>query len=104
MDAAAFRIVQEALTNITRHAGPATATVRVRYTQQDLSIQIDDDGCGTTPDLAAEGTGITGMRERATAVGGEFQAGPRPGGGFQVRACLPLTGGPGPDPARPQAL
>jgi signal transduction histidine kinase len=102
VDAAAFRIIQEALTNVTRHAAPATATatVCVGYTEQQLTIQVDDDGCGVQPNTAADGKGITGMRERVTAIGGEFQAGPRPGGGFQVRARLPLDAQPGPDPAR----
>jgi signal transduction histidine kinase len=103
VDAAAFRIVQEALTNVTRHAGPATATVRVRYGEQDLTVQVDDDGRGPRANApTAEGKGITGMRERVSAVGGEFQAGPRPGGGFQVRARLPLDGNRDPGPARQQ--
>jgi signal transduction histidine kinase len=95
VDVAAFRIVQEALTNVTRHAGGATATVRVSYGEQDLTVQVDDDGRGS-PALGAagSGTGILGMRERATALGGELEAGPRPGGGFRVRARLPLNGEP----------
>src|SRR5215471_2353826 len=91
VDAAAYRIVQEALTNVTRHAGPATAVVRVSYTEQDLAVQVDDDGSGPPPGPhAGGGKGIVGMRERAVALGGELQAGPRPGGGFRVRARLPL--------------
>jgi signal transduction histidine kinase len=93
VDAAAFRIVQEALTNVTRHAGPATATVRVSCGEQDLTVQVDDDGRGLLANApAANGSGIVGMRERVAALGGEFQAGPRPGGGFRVRARLPLNG------------
>jgi signal transduction histidine kinase len=94
VDVAAFRIVQEALTNVTRHAGPATATVRVSYGDQDLSVQVDDDGRGPSPQGKAPGggKGIVGMRERVAALGGELQAGPRPGGGFRVRARLPLDG------------
>jgi signal transduction histidine kinase len=93
VDAAAYRIVQEALTNVTRHAGPAIAVVRVSYTERDLAVQVDDDGSGPPPDPhAAGGRGIVGMRERAAALGGELQAGPRPGGGFRVRARLPLAG------------
>jgi signal transduction histidine kinase len=96
VDVAAFRIVQEALTNVGRHAGPATATVRVSYGDQELSVQVDDDGRGPSAHASAAGSGggIVGMRERAAALGGELQAGPRPGGGFRVRARLPLGGAP----------
>jgi signal transduction histidine kinase len=95
VDVAAYRIVQEALTNVTRHAGPATATVHVTYGQEDLTVQIDDDGRGPAPrPQPATGNGITGMQERAAALGGELYAGPRPGGGFRVRARLPLNGTP----------
>jgi len=93
VDAAAYRIVQEALTNVTRHAGPATAMVRVCYAEQDLAVQVDDDGTGPPPGPpAGNGRGIIGMRERAAALGGELQAGARPGGGFRVQARLPLGG------------
>jgi signal transduction histidine kinase len=93
VDVAAFRIVQEALTNVTRHAGPATATVRVSYGERDLTVEVDDDGhSGKVHNGAGSGKGILGMRERAVALGGELQAGPRPGGGFRVRARLPLDG------------
>jgi signal transduction histidine kinase len=95
VDVAAFRIVQEALTNVSRHAGTATATVRVSYGQRDLIVQVDDDGRGEArPAAAGTGKGILGMRERAAALGGELEAGPRPGGGFRVRARLPLDGVP----------
>jgi signal transduction histidine kinase len=90
-DLAAFRIVQESLTNVTRHAGPAGATVLVRYGSGDLTVQVDDDGRG--PGAAGgAGNGIRGMRERVAALGGELDAGPRPGGGFRVRARLPIDG------------
>ncbi|HEX6310545.1 MAG TPA: sensor histidine kinase [Acidimicrobiia bacterium] len=94
VDVAAFRIVQEALTNVTRHAGPATATVRIGYSERELTLQVDDDGPGTAAAGRARGAGqgITGMRERARALGGQLEAGPRPGGGFRVRARLPLDG------------
>jgi signal transduction histidine kinase len=94
VDVAAFRIVQEALTNVARHAGPATATVRVSYGDRDLSVQVDDDGRGLSAHGSAPGSGkgLVGMRERVAALGGDLQAGPRPGGGFRVRACLPLDG------------
>jgi signal transduction histidine kinase len=96
VDVAAFRIVQEALTNVARHAGPATATVRISYGDRDLSVQVDDDGRGLSAHESAPGSGkgIVGMRERVAALGGDLQAGPRPGGGFRVRACLPLDGAP----------
>jgi signal transduction histidine kinase len=96
VDVAAFRIVQEALTNVSRHAGPATATVRTSYGDRELTVQVDDDGRGPAPNGAAAGggNGIVGMRERVAALGGDLQAGPRPGGGFRVLARLPLDGVP----------
>lgn len=95
VDRAAYRIVQEALTNVRRHAGPgAAATVTIGYRQDALMLQIDDDGDSRHPDLAPApaGNGITGMRERAAALGGEVTAGPAPGGsgGWRVRARLPI--------------
>jgi signal transduction histidine kinase len=93
LDQAAFRIVQEALTNVTRHAGTGTATVRICYGQHDLTVQVDDDGQGRHDGLPPPGgSGIAGMRERAAALGGELRAGPRPEGGFRVTATLPLDG------------
>lgn len=92
VDVAAFRIVQEALTNVTRHAGQATATVRVSYGDRDITVEVDDDGRGPVARQApGYGRGILGMRERVAALGGDLEAGPRPGGGFHVRARLPLT-------------
>ena len=91
VDVAAFRIVQEALTNVTRHAGVAAATVSVRYGERDLTVQVDNEGDNPPPPSAAgAGTGLVGMRERAGALGGRLEAGPRPGGGFRVRARFPL--------------
>ncbi|MFD0902173.1 sensor histidine kinase [Actinomadura sediminis] len=89
---AAFRIVQEALTNVTRHAGPGpvTARVRIAYREQEIEVRVEDDGRGVSLlDDRPAGSGIHGMRERAAALGGTFEAGPRPGGGFAVRATLP---------------
>ncbi|MFI6306296.1 sensor histidine kinase [Amycolatopsis thailandensis] len=84
---AAFRVVQEALTNVARHAAANTVVVRIGYTQHDVSVQIDDDGRGGT---AKPGNGIRGMTERAEALGGELTATAREDGGFRVRARLPL--------------
>jgi signal transduction histidine kinase len=93
VDLAAYRIVQEALTNVTRHAGPATATIRIAYGDDAMTVEVDDDGCGPLPNgTAGGGNGIPGMRERAAALGGVLEAGPRPGGGFHVRARLPVDG------------
>jgi signal transduction histidine kinase len=90
VDQAAYRIVQEALTNVSRHAGHACASVQLHYTPRTLSIQIDDDGKGTVTSTRASGPGLglVGMRERVSALGGQLQAGPRDGG-FRVRAELP---------------
>jgi signal transduction histidine kinase len=90
VDLAAYRILQEALTNVARHAETTTARAEVTYGDADLVMQVDNDGPLRAPFVP--GTGIAGMTERATAVGGELQAGPRPGGGFRVRARLPLDG------------
>ncbi|MFF2813798.1 sensor histidine kinase [Streptomyces sp. NPDC058000] len=92
-DLAAFRIVQEALTNIVRHSGSRTARVRLRYAPGALEIRVDDDGPATadTGEPTGGGNGLAGMRERAAALGGTVEAGPRPDGGFRVRARIPLT-------------
>ncbi len=87
VDLAAYRIVQEALTNVRKHAGRATAAVRLEYAGDGLTVQVDDDGTGPTG--APGGTGLAGMRERAGALGGTLTAGARPDGGFRVRAHLP---------------
>jgi signal transduction histidine kinase len=95
VDLAAFRILQEAVTNIARHAGDATATVRVAYGEHDLTVLVEDDGHGGSPNATSRsgsGSGIAGMRERTAALGGRLEAGPRPGGGFRVWAQLPVDG------------
>jgi signal transduction histidine kinase len=96
VDLAAFRIAQEALTNVVRHAQATRVTVRVRRTDDELEVQVDDDGRGvprgTRGDEGDAGRGIAGMRERALALGGTLEAGPRPGRGFRVRARFPLRG------------
>jgi signal transduction histidine kinase len=88
VDLTAYRIIQEALTNAIRHAGPATATVLLRYDADRVTVEITDDGRGSD---ATAGNGIRGMRERAATIGGTLTANTRPGGGFLVRAALPLT-------------
>ncbi|MGP9022259.1 histidine kinase [Streptomyces sp. BR1] len=90
-DLAAFRIVQEALTNVVRHSGSRTARVLVGYTPGALELRVDDDGPATPGDAGGSGNGLIGMRERAAALGGTIEAGPRPDGGFRVVARLPLT-------------
>jgi len=100
IDLAAFRIVQEALTNIVRHAGAGAATVELTYRPDELTVQVDDDGRGagasrgrrdaSASDGDGGGNGIPGMRERAVALGGTLDAGPRSSGGFRVRARIPL--------------
>lgn len=89
VQAAAYRIVQEALTNTIRHAGAGSAEVTLLVDGPDLLVTVTDDGPSTA--AVAEGNGLRGMTERATALGGDLRAGPRPGGGFQVRARIPLT-------------
>jgi signal transduction histidine kinase len=93
---AAYRIIQESLTNVARHAGQARVTVRVSYDDGDMHVEIDDNGTARHDVAPAIGTGsgITGMRERAAVLGGELSAGFRPGGGFRVSARLPA--GPAP--------
>jgi signal transduction histidine kinase len=88
VDLAAFRIVQESLTNVVRHAGATAVTVKLAFGEGDLTIEVDDDGRGGSS--ANGGSGIDGMRERAAALGGELDAGPLPARGFRVRARLPI--------------
>jgi signal transduction histidine kinase len=87
---AAYRIIQEALTNVIKHAGPAHASVVVRYTDADVTVEICDDGYATASAAGGGGHGLVGMRERVAVHGGELIAGRGPNGGFQVRARLPL--------------
>ena len=89
---AAYRIVQESLTNTRKHGGPdASAQVTLRYCEDVLVLQITDDGRGAATVADGAGHGMTGMRERVALYGGTLQAGPRPGGGYQVTARLPLA-------------
>jgi signal transduction histidine kinase len=107
VDLAAYRIVQESLTNVIRHAGPAAAAVSLSYHDGELRIEVTDTGRGQPADGAARngaaardgGHGLAGMRERAAAVGGTVETGPGPGGGWRVAARLPLPGRHADDPA-----
>lgn len=91
VDLSAYRIVQEALTNALKHAGPASAVVTVRYADDGVDVEVCDDGRGAAgvPVAAGKGHGLVGMRERVDLFGGELRAGPQAGGGFAVRARLP---------------
>jgi signal transduction histidine kinase len=92
VDLAAYRILQESLTNVLRHAGGATALVRLAYSPEALEVEVTNAHGGNSRGAPRPpGHGIAGMRERASAVGGDLEAGPRPEGGFRVRARLPLT-------------
>jgi signal transduction histidine kinase len=92
-DGTAFRIIQEALTNVLRHATPCAVTVSVKRAPTALAIVVEDDGPAIAGDEpAGQGHGIPGMRERAAAVGGTVETGPTPAGGWRVSALLPLSG------------
>jgi signal transduction histidine kinase len=107
VDLSAYRIVQEALTNSLRHAGPARAQVRIRYGREDLEVQVTDDGNGVESAVGRRSTdsdrsdrwpdrsghGHIGMRERVAMFGGTLETGVRPGGGYRVAARLPLDSG-----------
>lgn len=93
MGATAFRITQEALTNVLKHAGPdPEVTVMLQWLPASVVLEITDDGRGASADADGLGQGLLGMGERATMFGGTVTAGPRPGGGFRVRAMLPTPG------------
>ncbi len=89
-----FRLIQEALTNVRRHAGAVgEVAVKLHVTADNVAIAVTDDGRGAGSLPGPDGFGIVGMRERVAAVGGSVTAGPRPGGGWQVRASLPVDAG-----------
>src|ERR671913_821896 len=90
VDRTAYRIVQESLTNIARHAAAASAWVRIDYRPDALVIRVDDDGKATSDTAPVPGVGLLGMRERVTALGGRLRAAPRSEGGFSVHAELPV--------------
>jgi len=104
VDLAAYRIVQEALTNAARHSTSPAADVLVSYEADGVLVQIDDAGPARTPAAARAGNGITGMAERAHALGGRLSAGRRPDGGFRVAAWLPSPAAPADAPAQVQPL
>ncbi|HEY4726483.1 MAG TPA: sensor histidine kinase, partial [Actinomycetota bacterium] len=94
VDLSAYRIVQEALTNVVKHAGPARAQVTIRYRDHEVTVEVIDDGRGAVTSASdgrvGTGHGLIGMRERVQAFGGDLEVGPRPGGGFRVAARLPV--------------
>lgn len=98
-----YRICQESLTNVLKHAGPTpTVTVLLQWTPASLVLEVSDDGRGAAADSDGHGQGLLGMRERAAMLGGTLAAGPRPGGGFRVRAEIPIpptspVAGPSPE-------
>ena len=102
IDLSAYRIVQEALTNVIKHAGSSAANVTVSYRPESVTVEITDQGpgapaarvpaVGVPAPRTGSGHGIIGMRERVAVFGGEFTAGPGPDGGFRVRACFPIAG------------
>jgi signal transduction histidine kinase len=92
VDLTVYRIVQEALTNVLKHAGRATARVVVSFTADSVDLEVSDDGRGPRPadESRPDGHGLVGMRERVSLYGGRLHTGPRAAGGFLVRARIPL--------------
>ncbi|GAA2103833.1 sensor histidine kinase [Streptomyces albiaxialis] len=90
LDQCAYRVVQEALTNVLKHAYPARARVAVEHRPRELVVTVTDDGRGTDQPVPSGGHGLIGMRERARIYGGRVSAGPRAGGGYEVRLTLPV--------------
>ena len=90
VDLSAYRIVQEALTNALKHAGPARAHVAVRYRRDEVELEISDDGPGNGAAAEGGGHGLVGMRERVSVYGGRLETGSRPGGGYAVKVRLPF--------------
>jgi signal transduction histidine kinase len=90
LELSAYRIVQEGLTNSLKHAGPASARVVVRYGEEELQIEVADDGSATTNGYGSR-RGLAGIGERVAIFGGHLDAGPRPEGGWALRAGFPLS-------------
>ena len=95
IDLSAYRIVQEALTNVVRHAGTATADAAIDYRPDELVIEVTDHGLGCPDGLSRTGHGLVGIHERVGLYGGSADTGPLPGRGFRVLARLPIGGRPG---------
>jgi signal transduction histidine kinase len=91
VEVSAFRIVQEALTNVRRHAAASRVEVRLRYATDALELSVEDDGAGTDAEAAGEGHGLRGMHERAAMLGGVLSVGPLDAGGYRVSAILPYA-------------
>jgi signal transduction histidine kinase len=91
--AALHRILQESLTNILRHSGATEVEIGLRRSEDVVVLTVIDNGRGQALSEETRGYGLVGMRERAALLGGSVETGPRPGGGFQVRATLPLKEG-----------
>jgi signal transduction histidine kinase len=100
VDLSAYRVVQEALTNTLRHSRDANAHVAVRYADEEITIEVVDDGRATS-DRQSRGFGLLGMRERVALFGGQVEVGARPDGGFGVHVILPTGGGVRDDASRP---
>ncbi|GAA4951806.1 hypothetical protein GCM10023238_17710 [Streptomyces heliomycini] len=94
MSRTAYRIVQESLTNVVRHAAATTASVLIDYRPDALAVRVDDNGRTTLHPAPAPGLGLLGMHERVTALGGRLRTEPRGAGGFTVQAELPTNGAP----------
>jgi signal transduction histidine kinase len=91
LDLSTYRILQEALTNALKHAGPADASVHLQYGNDQVEVTVTDNGQGAPASVPGSGHGLTGMRERATLLGGALEAGPQPHGGFRVHVTLPIS-------------
>lgn len=93
LELSVYRVVQEALTNVCKHAPGSCVSVQLRYGEDDITVEVVDDGSTTSLDLPGSGIGLVGMRERVAMFGGTLDAARRIGGGFRVAARFPVTGG-----------
>ena len=91
IDLSAYRIIQEALTNVLKHAAASSANVTISYRPDSVTVEVTDSGPPGLSGKTGSGHGIIGMRERVAVFGGEFAAGPGADGRFRVRACFPIT-------------
>jgi signal transduction histidine kinase len=90
VDLAAYRVIQEALTNVVKHARDARARTRITYRPGSIELSVENDGAAAA-EPRADGSGLLGMRERVTLYDGDLEAGPRANGGFAVRARIPIA-------------